>query len=409
MTIAADSATEKTKTYQRWWAFNGLGLYVLLMYGITYYALTTAAPRMAAEFAIPVSAIFAMFSAALLATAFLAPRFGRWTDRFGAARVLLTGALLRAVALALMALAPDLWWFAAAFILVQLLSQVTEYDATFAAAVQIGGGDARIAMSHITLWGGLASTAFWPATAFLLDNVSWQTTILIYAAVVLTVCVPIAALLCAIPRAARDALENTVAQPTPRPSPEPIRHIDTRFVLLAAAFACGGIASNLPALMLPVLEGLGLGTTAIIVGVLFGPSQTMGRLFEMLFGQRLHPLSVAVIASVMVGVSLVLLLIGGSAWTSLLFAVVFGAGVGVSYVVRGSVVLAIYGAEQYATWLGRLGSVRLVITALSPFVLSLILERHGAWSVVAFCTLTAALSLGLFVWLERSRRRQSSI
>lgn len=404
MTILSSNTTGTAKTGGRWWAFNGLGLYVLLMYGITYYALTTAAPRMATDFAIPVSAIFGLFSAALLATAFLAPRYGRWTDHFGAARVLLAGALLRAVALALMALAPDVWWFAAAFILVQLLSQVTEYDATFAAAVQIGGSDARIGMSHITLWGGLASTAFWPATAFLLDHVSWQTMLLIYAAIMLAVCVPIAALLNTIPHVARDSVPDNVATPAPTPIPEPAQRFDTRFVLLAAAFAFGGIAANLPALMLPVLGGLGLGTTAIIVGMLFGPSQTIGRLFEMLFGQRLHPLGVAVIASAMVAVSLVILLIDGSAWSSLLFAVVFGAGLGVSYVVRGSVVLALYGTEQYGTWLGRLGSVRLVISALSPLLLALILERQGAWSVVAFCALAAVISLGFFVLLERSRR-----
>jgi len=38
-------------------AVNGLGLYAMLMYGITYYAVTTAAPRMAAEFGYPGSAL----------------------------------------------------------------------------------------------------------------------------------------------------------------------------------------------------------------------------------------------------------------------------------------------------------------------------------------------------------------
>lgn len=402
MTIVEHISTKKTA--RRSWAFNGLGLYVLLMYGIAYYALTTAAPRIAAEFAVPVSAIFAMFSMALLATAFLAPLYGRWTDRYGAARILLAGALLRALALALMALAPNFWWFATAFMLVQFLSQMTEYDATFAAAVEIGGGDARTAISQITLWGGLASTAFWPATAFLLDHLTWQTMVLIYAAVMLVVCVPIAALLCAIPHPSRVEAAGIAADPAPQPISDATHHVNSRFVLLAAAFACGGIANNLPALMLPVLEGLGLGAAAIVAGALFGPSQTAGRLFEMLFGQRLHPLGVAVAASAMVMLSLLLLLIGGSASTVLVFAVVFGAGVGVSYVVRGSVVLALYGTQHYATWLGRLASVRLIVSALSPFVLSLILETNGASSVVAFCAGASLLSLGFFAWLERSRQ-----
>jgi MFS family permease len=151
-----------------WLVSSGLGFYVLLMYGIAYYGVTTAAPRIAAEFSVPVSTIFAMFTAALLSTAFLAPLYGRWMDEFGAARILLVGAILRAIALALMALSPNLFLFAIAFLVVQLLSQITEYDAAFACAVDIAGEQARTVMSGITLWGGVASTIFWPATSFLI-------------------------------------------------------------------------------------------------------------------------------------------------------------------------------------------------------------------------------------------------
>lgn len=404
MAVGVDKAGDHAAPNARWSAFHALGLYVVLMYGIAYYAITTAAPSIALEFGIPVSAIFGLFSAALLATAFLAPRYGRWTDRFGAARILLVGALFRATALALMALAPDFWWFAIALIIVQLLSQVTEYDATFAAAVEIGGNNARLAMSTVTLWGGLASTVFWPTTAFLLDQLGWRTMIMLYAGLMLAVCLPIAIMLRAIPRIARPIQSEIGAEATVLSVAPPLSRPDKRFILLAAAFACGGIAYNLPALMLPVLQGLGLGSSAIVAGMLFGPSQTAGRLFEMLFGQRLHALAVAVIASMMVALSLVILLVEGGAWTGILFAVLFGAGAGVGYVVRGSVVLALYGTERYASWLGRLGSVRLVVSALSPFVLSVFLERHGAWSVVAVCAVAATMSLGFFMALERSQR-----
>jgi predicted MFS family arabinose efflux permease len=386
-----------------WWISSGLGLYVLLMYGITYYAITTAAPRIAAEFSVPVSTIFAMLSAALLGTALLAPHYGRWMDQFGAARILLAGAVLRVVALALMALAPNILLFAFAFLVVQLLSQITEYDAAFSSAVEVAGEQARTAMSNITLWGGLASTAFWPATSFLLDQAGWRTTMFIYAALMLGVCVPIAVLLCTIPSRPRtDRDEADVSAPSS--AVVPARWSDRRFILLAAAFACGGIAYNLPALMLPVLEGLGLGAMAVVAGMLFGPSQTAGRLFELIYGSRMHALRVAVIASAAVALSLMILLASDRAWMGLLFAVMFGAGAGVSYVVRGSVVLALYGTGQYASWLGRLGRVRLIVSAFAPFLLAVVLDGYGAWSVVAFCTVAALMSLGFFVWLVRIRR-----
>lgn len=383
------------------WAVNGLGLYVLLMYGITYYAISTAAPRIAASFDVPVSAIFGLLTVALLLTAMIAPWLGRWTDKVGAAMVLTIGAVVRTAALVAMALAPNYWVFAVAFLIVQLVGQLTEYDATFAAAVDVAGERSRVAMSQITLWGGLASTAFWPVTAWLLDRLSWQNTFLVYAAVMLAICVPIALFLRRLPRQKNDAGPTPTAAPADAATP--VRRAPP-LALVAAAFAFGGIAYNLPALMLPVLEGLGLGVAAVAVGMLFGPSQTAGRFVDMVVGTRLHAIVVSLMAAAAVAAALLLLLAGGGVWTGLVFAVLFGAGAGVASVTRGSVVLAFYGAAGYAGRLGQISAVRLVVTAATPFVLSLILERFGAWHVVAFCALAALLSLACFAWLARAVR-----
>ena len=382
-----------------WLTINGLGLYVLLMYGITYYAVSTAAPRMAETFGIGVSSVFGLLTLSLLSTAMVAPAIGRWIDRVGAARVLLIGTLVRTAGVALMALAPDFWSFAAAFILVQVLGQLTEYDATFAVAVDLAGSDARKAMSQITLWGGLASTVFWPVTALLLRHMSWQDMLLVYALLLAVVAVPIAVRAGIVERGERGQSVGTVSPDGALPSSPPPQS-PLVFSVLAAAFAFGGIAYTLPALMLPVLEGLGLGASAIVAGMLFGPAQTAGRLIDLLLGARFRALHVAILATGMLAVSLGLLWTGsGIAWMAMVFALLFGAGAGVSYVARGSVVLEIYGTRAYALWLGRLSSVRLVVSAASPFVLSLVLERLGAASVVAVCLGVAMLSLACFLWL----------
>lgn len=388
------------------WLVNALGLYVLVMYGATYYAISTAAPRIASDLGVSASLIFAAFSLALLFSAALAPRWGRWVDQAGAARSLLLGAVVRAAAVAAMALAPEIWSFFLALVVVQVLGQLTEYDATFAAAVETSGTSARAAMSQITLWGGVASTAFWPITAVLLDQTGWRTMFVMYAGVMLAVCVPIAALWARRPRPASEAgRPRGSGKPggaSSSANPQPA--LDAQFVLLAAAFAFAGIAYNLPVLMLPVLDGLGFGAAAVLVGMVFGPSQTAGRLFELLFGHRLHPLGVAIVAVAGTALSLLLLLLDATLWSGVMFAVTFGAGVGVGYVVRGSVVLALYGQADYASWLGRLATIRLLVSAFSPLMLLVILEQRGPHSVVAFCALTAALSFVCFLALERRRR-----
>src|SRR5258706_12459271 len=108
--------------------------------------------------------------------------------------------------------------------------------------------------------------------------------------------------------------------------------------------------------MLPVLNGLGLGASAVVVGMLFGPSQTAGRLFDMVLGARVHPITVAVIASVMEAVSFAILALGGES-SALVFSVLFGAGAGVGCVVRGSRMLALYGTTDSAQGVRRLASV----------------------------------------------------
>ena len=406
MTDVGVDRRKAARPFVRLLAINALGLYAMVMYGITYYAITTAAPRMAAEFGYPGSSIFAVLTVSLLMTAVLAQRLGRLTDRIGASNILLGGALLRCAMLAGMALAPEPLTFALALLLVQILGQATEYDATFAAAVELAGEKARSGMSQITLWGGLASTAFWPATAFLLERMTWRSMFLVYAAVLLVICVPIAAFIRAVSDHGRAAkLAPAVAarvDGSAAPSHEPQQSDLPPFWLLAAAFALGGVAYNLPSLMLPVLDGLGLGASAVVVGLIFGPAQTAGRFVDMIVGDRVRAISVAVVASAMVAVAFVVLLTGG-VWAAIAFAVLFGAGAGVGYVVRGSVVLAFYGQQGYATWLGRLGTVRLVVTALSPLGLALILERLGAHAVIVVCGAAAVLSLTCFAALAAGK------
>lgn len=378
----------------------------MLMYGVAYYALTTAAPRMADDFGVGVADLFGLLSIGLLLSAFLAPHFGKWIDRVGAKRALLAGAVARAAVLAGVALAPDFWTFALAFVGAQLLGPLTEYDATFAAATQTAGDDARRAMSVITLWGGFASTAFWPASAYLLDAIGWRPMILLYAATILAVCVPIAA---ALPERSPSSPQPT-APDRPIAPPASSDWTDLRFLVLALAFACGAVAYNLPSLLLPVLEGLGMGAAAIVAGMIFGPAQTAARLCESLFGSRVPALTVAILSTAVLVVSLVALWAGaGAVWTAILFAALFGAGAGVSSVVRGSVVLELYGRDGYASRLGRLGGIRLVVSAATPYGLALALDRFGAASVVAACLAAAMASLIFFLMLRRLQRAKTSL
>ena len=50
-----------------------------------------------------------------------------------------------------------------------------------------------------------------------------------------------------------------------------------------------------------------------------------------------------------------------------MFAVLFGIGQGLATMVRGTVPLVLFGLMGYATRLGRLAALRMVVAALAPF------------------------------------------
>lgn len=417
--VAPEFAAPGRATWAETVVVNGLGLYTLVVYGITYYAIGAAAPAMARDFGTTTSAVFALMACALIGTAALAPRVGRLVDRVGAGPVLLWGAIARGIALIGLASAADLWTFAIALMAVQACSIATEYEAAFAAAVQAHGSEARSSVSLITLWGGFASTAFWPLTAAAMTYTSWRVTLGAYAIAMLVVCVPVAAgvMRQAAARARRDAGRGPSRPVSPKPNGGAITGTASRslYLPLLLAFCFSSVVTAMPVILPPMLEALGHGGSAVLAGMLFGPAQTAARFLDFAFSKRLSPLSVAVFGTALLPVALALLIGGGTnLGTAVAFAIVFGAGNGLAYVVRGTVVLAVFDAREYATWLGRISRVRLIVSAAVPFLLALVIEQFGATAALSICLASGTIATLFFalVWqrhgkLVREREAES--
>lgn len=412
MTVQPDRPIETARSGLRSLSTHLLGLHTLIMYGVAYYAIGSAAPHMARDFGISTSTIFAVLGAALVVHAMLAPRAGQLVDRHGAGVFLLVGTIGRCLALIALSLATNTGVFFAALAVIQFMSIFTEYDTAFAAAVQTHGDDARSSLSLITVWGGLASTAFWPLTAHLLDVIGWRTMFLTYAIGMAAVALPISSYVMLLGRR-RDARNSAAPEPDDKELPDtptyPGATTDV-FVPLVIAFSLATVAMSLPVILPNLLDGLGLGSMAVVAGVLFGPSQTAGRFFEFVFGRRYSALSVAIVATAMLPIAIIVLLAAGPSWPgAVLFAILFGAGNGIAYVVRGTVVLALFGPSSYATILGRIARVRLIVAAATPFVITLILERFGAASALGVAALTGCLATVAFVVVARRTRSSAGV
>jgi hypothetical protein len=127
---------------------------------------------------------------------------------------------------------------------------------------------------------------------------------------------------------------------------------------------------------------------------LFGPSQVVSRLINMLFGKRLDALHLAMISAALIPAgTLVLELTAPAVSGAMVFAVIFGVGNGLLSLVTGTLPLALFGSEGYGKLQGKTMAARLIVSASAPFVMALAMEWLGI-----------SLSLAWFVVLGRFRR-----
>ena len=371
---------------------SALGIVMILSWGSTYYLLAVLAGPIRTDTGWSVGTITAGMSVGLLISGLVAPRIGALIQHEGGCRVLATGMALIAVGLVCLALAPSAAAYLAAWIVLGLGMGAGLYDAAFSTLGRLYGRNGRRAITALTLWGGLASTVCWPLTAFLAEWIGWRGTCFVYAALHLTVTLPLCLL--AIPRSATGP---TAARST-APTEVPLRVLrDLRFWCLAiAGTALAMLASLWSIHLMTILTASGFSlATAVALGTLIGPAQIGARVIEMASGGRHHPIWTATAAVMLVMLGFLGLLADIPAAAAL---VAYGAGNGLWSIARGSVPLAIFGGGDYPRLMGRLASPALLASAAAPSLGAWLIAAFGPYGtlqVLAVLTLIPVLAVGL--------------
>jgi hypothetical protein len=234
----------------------------------------------------------------------------------------------------------------------------------------------------LTLAGGLASTVFWPLTFALEQWLGWRATVLIYAVLHLFVCAPLHAF--ALPVLRRDRAVRDEASQSP-PSPQPLQALlrQTAFWWLALSFtALGFVTSAMATHVVPMLVAAGAPTaSALATAALIGPMQVTGRSAELLLAGRLAPVAVGRIACALIAFALVAL--WAAAWVEpgrpalmYAFALCYGAGLGLTTIVRATTPAELFGAQGYAAVSGTLSGPSVLARAAGP--LAATYECHHA-------------------------------
>jgi hypothetical protein len=385
-----------------WRAVFVLGITQIIAWGTIFYSLVLTAPLILAETGWSLSFIMGGFSLGLLIAGLVAPFVGRSIDRYGGHVVMAAGALTAALGLFGLAHARNPAEYLAVWIVLGAGLGASLYDPAFASLGRIFGAAARRPITYLTLAGGFASTAGWPATHYLIGAVGWRGTYIAYAALMALVCAPLYAFALPRSRAALDApAGGAAAVPAARLPAGGIA-----FVLMTAAFtAYAFVPSALSAHLLAIFGRSGIdAATVVMIGALFGPAQVAARLTELAFGRNVHPLLIGRAAvSLLVAAFLLLALFGISVPLAAAFALMFGAANGLVTITRGALPLALFGADSYGRRMGRISGFWLVMQSAAPLVMALVAERASDARALALAAGFAVVALACFAAIRRPR------
>jgi hypothetical protein len=244
------------------------------------------------------------------------------------------------------------------------------YDPAFATLHAISGTAYRKAVTALTLFGGFASTVFWPLSQYLLDAYDWRTAFAVYAALNLLVCLPLHLWILP-PGPGGISRASTPSDPTVPTRPA---QADVFFWLATALALAAFLSSALSAHVIGLLTSSGLTPRdAVLVSSLIGPMQVAGRVAEFAFSGHLRPLAVGTLAFGLFAAALVVLTQVHGVWiVALAFALLYGWSNGVMTIVRGTVPGELFGHRQFGALLGRLAQPQFVARAIAPVALTLV-------------------------------------
>lgn len=391
----------------QWLVVGALGINQILAWGSSYYLPAVLAKPVAEDTGWPLTWVVGGFTAGLLVAGAISPRVGREIERFGGRPVLAVGAMMLALGHVGLALAQHYPLHVLAWLVMGVGIGAGLYDPAFATLGRLYGTEARRAITTLTLYGGFASTVCWPLSAFLAANLGWRGACLVYAAIDLLVLLPICWF--ALPREERRDLPAPSARKAGPAAGEAEAAAAPSASLFWLVALCLTLSSVITAVfsvhLLTVLQARDIPLAAAVgLGALVGPSQVGARVVEMAVGRHFHPVWTMVVSTLLVSTGIAMLLLGFPILA--LALVLYGAGVGIRSIARGTLPLALFGATGYAILMGKLGRPSMLASALAPGAAAFLLDLSGAnvllAALLAFALIDVALALAV---VPHSRRR----
>ena len=352
-----------------------LGINQTLSWGMTFYLPAVIAVPAARELGQSTFALLGAFSWSLLLSGFCAPRVGRWIDQHGGKGAIALSILVLSLGLLVISIAPGLTVWYLGWTILGLGMSMGLYDAAFATAGTLLGREAAPTITGITLFAGFASTVFWTLGFAVIGTTGWRGLLLLYVGIML--CVNLPMVLALVPRLDKNLKEAK-------------QGVEARVPVSRLTVACLAgfftlrwfVTSAIAVHILSLLAGVGLTPEqAITVAALIGPGQVAGRLLEVAVGGRLGLLLRARLGALFFPIGAAILPLGGPvAATS--FVLLYGMSNGILTINRGTLPLALFGPNGYATVLGWLALPVQLAQAAAPALTAPVVAALPAMTVL---------------------------
>jgi MFS family permease len=371
-----------------WVVVGALSASVTVGFGVLTYAFAVLLVPMESDTGWSRTALTAAVTLAGLVQAAAALVVGPLLDRHSPRLLMTCGAVAAASLVVAWSQVTALWQLYLVFAGLGVAMSTLLYTAVFTVVTKWFDRSRTTAIATVTMFGATASLIFSPLTERLEAVYGWRTALLVLAAILAVVAVP---------------LHGLVLRPGPQPTdaarrPEhaPRRVVRSRpFVFLTTAFAINdfvwaAVIVHLVALL--IAAGHDSAFAALIAG-LTGIAQLPGRAAFVVLGRYVTPKRQPLVVFVPLLAALVVLASDRGAFAAVVFALLYGCAGGIGTVYGATVVGDLWGRATYGAISAVKASAQSVARALGPVAASLLLALlPGGYAtlLLVFAVLIAA-------------------
>ena len=396
-----DEMYERGRDSRHGWLIVGvLAVSVTVSYGVLTYSFGVVLIPMERELGFSRLELTGAFSVALGVLAIAGVPAGIALDTYSPRILLASGAALGALLVVAWSQVETLVQLYLVFAGIGLAMAAVLYNSVFAVATRWFQRRQREAITAISFAGAFASLIFAPLAGKLTVEFGWRTALIILAAVLAVVTVPLNCVV-SVPKSRRPAGHG----PKTIGSRRFLAVRSGRFWWMALAFALGSFCwSAVVVQLVPLLldEGRSIEFATLALGIL-GVSQLPGRLSFALLASIISDARLPLATFGLAFVGLTLLALDRSELSVLSFAVLFGMSAGLLTVLSASAPAELFPRDVYGTVSGMLYACSNAARAVAPFASAAIALLNGKYTTL-LATLAVLSALAAAVGASAFKR-----